>query len=185
MFEQITSYFEAHHVFQVLALLAMAAYGIVKTIEGLQARGVITDGSGAAARVNEALSAFLGLLDFVLRLLNHQVDITNAQDAATAMAPHFVEIIAIFVASKAIYEVLKWVRGLRKDVTPPDAEAKPMTDAISEQALRQGISPGVSVQPMGFVPPLPDVLRAHKRTGNEEPPELAYEDVDDEGRMIA
>jgi hypothetical protein len=183
MFEQIVVLFEQYRVFQILSMLAMAAFTIVYVIQGLQARGIITDGSGAAGKVNEALSAFLGLLDFVFRLLSHQVNIENAQGAATAIAPHVVEIIAIFLASKALWEAIKWVRGLRKDVTPPAAEEKPMLDAIGSQAMKQGVSPGVDYQTMRFAPPR--MTPAHKRTSNEEPPELDYHDVDDDGRLIA
>lgn len=176
MFDQLNSLMVQYHVWAILATIFMLAFIIKLVLDGLKEAGVVKPDK--AGKWNIALNSAIGILTFVFQFFNQQILLTDAQGAAEVIAPKVTFVLVTILATKAVHELLKWVLGQKDEETPPDAAEKNLPDAIGPEAMRQGISPGVTVQPMGFVPQGgPQLVQAHKRTGNEEPPELEYEEL--------
>lgn len=182
MFEQLNSLMVQYHVWAILATLFMLAFIIKLVLDGLKEAGVVKPDK--AGKWNIAINSLIGVLTFLFQFFNQQILLTDAQGAAEVIAPKVTFVFLSILATKGVHELLKWVLGQPDDVTPPDAGEKPVIDAIGPEALaagvQPGISPGTTVQPVGRAD-MHLVPNAHKRTGNEEPPELNYEDLGDNG----
>ena len=148
---------------EIVVFLLFVGYLVKVVIDILKSQGIV--GEDQAGKVNRALSAFVGLLVWILNYMGWGEHIPAVEEFGLNVGTLVAMGIALFLSSKILHEIAKWVDGVIGGDDEESTGRPRLVDAVGGDGITAHPSSGRAAASMHLRPREPITVHGHVGPG--------------------